>query len=157
MKILLLAASLACLPLTALAEDSPVFVSYGTSNGSLPPEYAWDNTVTIHEDGTMEIRHCKGYETEGPGCRTRKGKVTDEAMTAIREAALASNLAEDPASETMYPTVGGGGSWGSVFIDGKEYELLWEAAEEDASRVSAVKSAIEAAIPAKFDRFMTPD
>lgn len=157
MKTLVLASLLALFPLAALADDAPIFVSYGTSNGSLPPEYAWDNKVTIHEDGKLLIKHCKGYETEGSACKTRKGKVTPEAMEAIRAAALASNLAADPADETMYPTVGGGGDWGVVYLEGQEYELLWEAAEEDAERVGAVKSAIRAAIPDKYDRFMHPD
>ncbi len=157
MKKLLLALTLAALPFAALAEDSPIVATYGTHNGSLPPEYAWDNFVVIHADGKMEVRHCKGYETEGPGCKTRRGKATPEALEAIRAAALASGLAEKPAAESEDLMVGGGGTWGSVFLDGQEIKLMSEPAEADASRVNAVLSAVAAAIPDKFERFMHPD
>lgn len=157
MRTLLLALTLAISPIAASAEDSPIVATYGSNNGSLPPEYAWDNQVVIREDGKMEVRHCEGYETEGPGCRTRRGKVTPEAMAAIRAAALASGLAEKPASESEYPMVGGDGVWGSVFLDGQEIELMSDPAEADASRVGEVLSAIAAAIPSKFDRFMHPN
>lgn len=157
MKKLLLALTFAALPFAALAEDSPIVATYGTHNGSLPPEYAWDNFVVIHEDGKMEVRHCKGYETDGPGCKTRRGKATPEALEAIRAAALASGLAEKPAAESEDVMVGGGGAWGSVFLDGQEIKLMSEPAEADASRVNAVLSAVAAAIPDKFDRFMHPD
>ncbi|CAN1499473.1 hypothetical protein MCELHM10_00452 [Paracoccaceae bacterium] len=157
MKKLLLALTLAALPFAALAEDSPVVATYGTHNGSLPPEYAWDNYVVIHANGKMEVRHCKGYETDGPGCKTRRGKATPDAIEAIRAAALASGLAEKPAAESEDLMVGGGGAWGSVFLDGQEIKLMSEPAEADASRVNAVLSAVAAAIPDKFDRFMHPN
>ena len=157
MKPILMAGLLALAPLASLADESPIFATYGTSNGSLPPEFAWDNDVTIHEDGKIEIRHCTGYETEGPGCKTRKGKVTEEDIAAIRAAALASDLAEKPATRSPDPMVGGGGDWGAVFIDGQEYKLLWDTIPEDADRVEAVKAAIRAAIPPKFESFMHPD
>lgn len=157
MKKLLLAAGLAVLPLVALAEDGPIFVTYGYSTGSLPPEFTYDNDVTIFEDGKIVITHCKGYATEGPGCKTRKGKVTAEAMNAIREAAIASDLAANPAKKAEYPMVGSDGTWGSVFVDGQEYVLLWEPRAEDANRTGDVKRAIDAAIPKRFIGFMYPD
>lgn len=157
MKKLLLALTLATLPLAATAQESPIVATYGTNNGSLPPEYAWDNYVVIHEDGKMEVRHCKGYETEGAGCRTRRGKVTPEAIEAIRAAALASGLADKPAAESEYPMVGGDGVWGSAFLDGQEIELISDPAENDANRVGEVLRAIADAIPGKFDRFMHPN
>ena len=157
MRKILLVASLACLPLMAMAEESSVFVTYGTNNGSLPPEYAWDNEVTIFESGKLEIRHCKGYATEGPDCRTRKGKVTAEAMQAIRDAAIVSDLAAKPAKPAEYPMVGGGGAWGTVSFDDQKYELIWDPSEADANRVGEVLRAIQAAIPARFENFMAPD
>jgi hypothetical protein len=159
MKKLLLSACLAVLPFVvpALAEESPIFVSYGYSTGSLPPEYTYSNDVTIFEDGSIQVIHCKGYATEGPGCRTRKGKVTDEAMTAIRDAAIASDLAATPAKKAEFPMVGGDGSWGSIFVDGQEYVLLWDPRAEDANRTGDLKRAIDAAIPSRFNRFMYPD
>lgn len=153
----LLALALALFPVTAMAEDTPIFVTYGTNNGSLPPEYAWDNEVTIYADGRLLVKHCKGYATEGSGCRTRKGKVTEADMEAIREAAIASDLAANPAKAAEYPMVGGGGAWGSVFIDGQEYVLIWDPSEADANRVGAVLRAIQSAIPTRLGRFMHPD
>lgn len=157
MKPLILAAALALAPLAAQAQESPVFVTYGYSTGSLPPEYTYSNDVTILEDGKITVTHCKGYDTEGPGCRTRKGKVTEEAMQAIRDAAIASDLAAKPAKEPEYPTVGSDGSWGSVFVDGQEYVLLWETHADDANRTGEVKRAIDAAIPKRFRGFMYPE
>ena len=157
MKKLLLALTLAASPFAAVAEGSPIVATYGTHNGSLPPEYAWDNHVVIHADGRMEVRHCKGYETEGPGCQTRRGKVPPEAIEAIRAAALASGLLERPANESEDLMVGGGGTWGSVFVDGQEIDLMSQPAAADANRVGDVLRAIKAAIPARFDRFMAPN
>jgi len=83
--------------------------------------------------------------------------VTPEAIEAILAAAVASGLAEKPAAESEYPMVGGGGAWGSVFIDGQEIELISDPAEDDANRVGEVLRTITAAIPDKFERFMHPD
>lgn len=157
MKKLLLALTLAAIPLAALAEESPIVATYGTHNGSLPPEYAWDNHVVIHADGKIEVRHCTGYETEGPSCKSRRGKVAPEALETIRAAALASGLLEKPAAEAEDLMVGGGGTWGSVFLDGKEIKLMSEPAEADANRVGDVLRAIAKTIPDRFDRFMHPD
>lgn len=157
MKCLTLALSLVVVPLVALAEDSPVFVTYGYSTGSLPPEYTYSNDITIYEDGKLVITHCKGYATEGPDCKTRKGKVTPEAMEAIRVAAIVSDLAANPAEKAPDPMVGSDGTWGSVFVEGQEYVLLWEPRAEDADRTGEVKSAISAAIPKRFAGFMYPE
>ena len=56
-------------------ELSPVLADYWTDSGSLPPEYAWETSVLIREDGQLELKHCKGYETEGPACKLRHAKV----------------------------------------------------------------------------------
>ena len=157
MKTLVLAAAVALAPLAAVAEEAAVLVSYGTSSGSLPPEYAWDNEVIIYEDGKLVITHCKGYATEPPGCKTRKGKVSEEAMQAIRDAAIASDLAANPAKPAPDPMVGGGGSWGKVMVDGQTYEILWDPRAEDANRTGDLVRAIDAAIPDKFARFMYPE
>ncbi|MBL9047497.1 MAG: hypothetical protein JNK34_09350 [Tabrizicola sp.] len=157
MKTLFFAAILAALPLAATAEDNAIFVSYGYSTGSLPPEYTYSNEVTIFADGRLTVTHCKGYETEGPDCKTRKGKADAEAMQAIRDAAIASDLAARPAREPEFPMVGSDGTWGSVFVDGLEYVLLWETHAEDADRTGEVKRAIAAAIPKRFAKFMYPE
>ncbi|MBL9052341.1 MAG: hypothetical protein JNN02_01315 [Tabrizicola sp.] len=53
--------------------------------------------------------------------------------------------------------VGSDGTWGSVFVDGLEYVLLWETHAEDADRTGEVKRAIAAAIPKRFTKFMYPE
>lgn len=139
------------------AQDAPVLAEYWTDSGSLPPEYAWETTVTILDDGALTLKHCKGYETEGPACKTRRAKVSDEALSAILAAARDSDLATNPALPTEYPMVGGGSTSGAVYLDGAKIVLLGQPAEADISRVGKVLDAIAAAIPPRFDRFTDPD
>lgn len=141
----------------ALAEDAPILAKYWTNNGSLPPEYAWETDVTILEDGALTLKHCTGYETEGPACKTRRTKVAEDALDAIRTAARDSGLADNPARETDTPMVGGGLTGGLVYLDGKEVKLLSQPTEADAKRVGMVLTAIASAIPARFDRFLDAD
>ena len=141
----------------AMAQDSPVLAEYWTDSGSLPPEYAWETTVTILDDGALTLKHCKGYETEGPACKTRRATVPEDALAAIRTAAAESGLANKPAREAEFPMVGGGLTGGLVYVDGQKVKLLSQPAEADADRVGKVLAAIAAAIPPRFDRFVDPD
>ena len=69
--------ALAALTATAaIGQDAPVLAEYRTDSGSLPPEYAWETSVTILEDRQLTLKHCKGYETDGPACKTRKATVS---------------------------------------------------------------------------------
>lgn len=142
---------------TAQAEDAPILADYWTNSGSLPPEYAWETSVLIHEDGQLQLKHCKGYETEGPACKLRQAKVSEAALAAIRAAATESGLIDKPALETDTPMVGGGLTWGRVNLEGGTVELPAQPAEADVDRVAKVLSAIAAAIPPRFDRFLDPD
>lgn len=142
---------------TARAEDAPVLAEYWTNSGSLPPEYAWETTVTILTDGQLTLKHCKGYETEGPACKTRRAAVPTGAIAAIRTAAVESGLATKPATETDMPTVGGGLTGGVVYLDSTKITLLPQPSEADAPRVGMVLDAIASAIPPRFDRFLDPD
>lgn len=155
LKPLVVLIAIAALP--AQAEDAPVLAEYWTGSGSLPPEYAWQTTVTLSDDGQLTLKHCKGYETEGPACKTRRAKVALDALAAIRTAAADSGLADNPARETDTPVVGGGLTGGRVFLDGIEIRLLSQPVRADAERVGAVLQAIAAAIPPRFDRFTDPD
>ena len=147
---LLFALALTAAPLPALAQE--VLAEYWASSGSLPPEYAWDVTVTIATDGKVTLKHCKGYETEGPGCKIRKGKATTDKVQAIREAALASGLIDRPARNAEDIMVGGGATGGKVWIDGAEIALPSQPAADDAERVATVLSAVRAAIPDRLAR-----
>jgi hypothetical protein len=153
-----LLALLLALPLPVHADElPPVLADYWTNSGSLPPEYAWETSILIREDGQLELKHCKGYETEGPACKLREAKVSEATLDAIRAAATESGLIEKPARETDTPTVGGGLTWGRVNLAGGTVELPSQPAEADVARVGKVLAAIASAIPPRFDRFMDPD
>ncbi|MFN4193878.1 MAG: hypothetical protein ACK4FR_13175 [Tabrizicola sp.] len=138
-------------------EPAPVLADYWTNSGSLPPEYAWETSVVIREDGQLELKHCRGYQTEGPACKQRKAKVAETALEAIRTAAVDSGLLEKPARKTDTPVVGGGLTWGRVYLPGGTVELPSQPAEADAQRVGKVLAAVAAAVPPRFDRFTDPD
>lgn len=151
-------ALLVALALPAQADElAPVLADYWTNSGSLPPEYAWETSILIREDGQLELKHCKGYETEGPACKLRKAKVSEDALEAIRTAANDSGLTENPARETDTPMVGGGLTWGRVNLVGGTVDLPSQPADADVERVGKVLAAIAAAIPPRFDRFTDPD
>lgn len=138
----------------ALAEEAPVLAEYWTNNGSLPPEYAWETEVTILADGTLTLKRCTGYETEGPACKTRRAKVTPEALEAIRAAAIASGLHEKPAGQPDEVVVGGSQTGGLVYLDGTRILLPSDTLPGDRERVGSVLRAISAAIPRRFTRFL---
>jgi hypothetical protein len=151
-----LALCLTAVPFCALAEDAPVLAEYWTNSGSLAPEYAWDTDVIIHQDGKLTLKHCTGYETEGPACKTRRATVPEAALAAIRQAAIDSGLADAPAREREDLMVGGGATGGVVMLEGKQIKLLSQPTDADAERVGKVLQAIAAAIPHRFDHFLVP-
>jgi len=148
--------ALLAVPGSALAKDSPVLATYHTDNCCLPPEFAHEINVTILQDGTLTLVRCEQYATEGPGCKTRRAMLTEDAMVAIRAAAEASGLAIDPASRAPGDEIpiGGGSTSGTVVLDGVEIVLLPFPVTEDAERVRSVLSAIRGAIPARLNRFI---
>ena len=141
----------------AVAQDAAVLAEYRTDSGSLPPEYAWETSVTILEDGQLTLKHCKGYETEGPACKTRRATVSEAALAALMAAARDSDLVANPAHEAEYPMVGGSATSGVVYLDGGKIALPSQPAEADAERVGKVLAALAATIPPRFDRFIDPD
>lgn len=154
-RLLPLVAVLLSLAPAVHAEDAAVLAEYWTNNDSLPPEYAWETTVTILGDGKLTLEHCRGYGTEG--CKTRPAKVKSEALESIRNAAAASGLASNPARDTEEPIVGGGLTGGAVYLAGQKIALIAQPAEPDGPRVDAVLDAIAAAIPTRFNRFLDAD
>jgi hypothetical protein len=152
-----LAAAMAMAPLAAGAEEPAVLAQYWTNNGSLPPEYAWEASITIHADGKLELKRCKGYETTGPACKTRRATVSDADLQAIGDAARASGLLEDPALETPEIMIGGGLTGGVVYLDGQKISLLSQPIAEDAERVASVLRAIRAAVPDRLTRLLEED
>jgi hypothetical protein len=153
---LLLTLALLALPLPALAEEQPeVLAYYWLDSGGLPPEYAWSVEVAIATDGKVTLKDCKGYETEPPGCKIRKGKTTPERLQAIRDAVAASGLVDKPARPADEVMVGGGSAGGKVLLDGMEVPLISQPAAEDAARVGQVLAAIRDAMPRRFLKFVT--
>ncbi len=146
----ILAVSLALAP-TLSAADS-VMATYWANSGSLPPEYAWSVDVTITDTGKVTLKHCKGYETEGPACTTRTGKANAAQIEAIRIAVSESGLLDNPAQEAPPEEIpiGGGSAGGSVTIDGNTVTLMAFPRSEDANRVGKVRAVIYAAIPPRL-------
>jgi hypothetical protein len=153
MKHLPLAALAVALATPVWAEEAALLASYNTNNCCLPPEYAVSVDVTILTDGSLTLTRCTEYATEGPGCVTRRAKVGPEVLEAIRAAALASGLAEDPADEDPDPPMGGGSTSGTVVLEGVEILLLGFPKYPDTERVKPVLQAIRAAVPTDLDRF----
>jgi hypothetical protein len=146
--------ALTLLSVPAMAQDS-LLAEYWANSGSLPPEYAWDVTVTVSSEGLLVLKHCKGYETEGPACKTRKATVSPATLAAITAAAEAAGLAESPARQVEDVPVGGSAAGGAVWLDGTRYLLPAWPVEEDAARVGSVLAAVAAAIPARLqNRFL---
>jgi hypothetical protein len=139
------------------AQAQEVLAEYRTDSGSLPPEYAWATTVTILVDGQLTLKHCTGYETEGPACKIRHSKVAEAALSAIRKAAAESEMVTKAARLTDIPMVGGGSISGRILLDGSEIILPSQPAKVDVARVEKVLTAIAAAIPPRFSRFLAPD
>ncbi|MCX7888514.1 MAG: hypothetical protein N2422_02145 [Rhodobacteraceae bacterium] len=124
--------------------------TYSQSSGSLPPAHAWQLDVTIAQGGTLALRFCRGYRTEGPACHAATAVPDPGRVDAILRAARASGLAADPARrlEDAAIPVGGPTRQGTVRLDGAVLDLPAFPRPEDAPRVAAVLDAIAAAIPA---------
>jgi hypothetical protein len=116
-------------------------------NGSLPPPFHSSLTVTVELDGTLSLRTCQGYDTEGPACKVARGRAVEGGVEAIRAAVAAAGLAERPATEDPMPPIGGGVTSGSVVLDGRTIALPGFPVEADRARVGAVLAAIMAAVP----------
>jgi hypothetical protein len=149
-----LSAATLCAALFALtaapARAAEVLAEYWANSGSLPPEYAWDVTVTIHTDGQVILTHCKGYATEPPGCKTRKGKADAAKLDAIRAAVVEADLIANPARTSDEVIVGGGASAGRVTLDGQKISLPSQPVVEDANRVGMVLRTVYDAIPTRL-------
>jgi hypothetical protein len=135
---LALAFCLAASPL--LAQDTAEFAYWGENSGSLPPEYAWDYTVTFTADRKAEVRYCKGYATTAPGCATTKFRLSKRKFAALQTALapLEADLAANPAKDDPNPPVGGGSVYGKLSMNGHEVSLHAFPMAEDAARVGAV-------------------
>ena len=140
------------LPAAALADEAPVLAVYWERSGSLPPQYAWSTTVTIRTDGQLLLKHCKGYETEGPACTTEKARIKPARLETITAAARASGLAENPATEANDFPIGGSTVAGRVTLDGTVIDLPTFPVKADQDRVANVLTAIAKTLPHRLVR-----
>ena len=93
---------------SGLTKEPAVLARNKPNNCCLSPEYAMDVTITIRADGKLILKLCEGYATNSPGCITRRAKVSESVLEAIRAAATASGPAEGPTVKTPDFPVGDG-------------------------------------------------
>lgn len=117
-----------------------------SNNGSLPPPYRVDVTLTLEADGTVTLATCKGYDETD--CETRTGRTTEAALRAVEAAARGSGCVASPLRDEPSPPVGGGFVHGAVVVDGVACALPAFVLSADEPRKSAVIAAIRAAVPA---------
>ncbi len=140
----------------ALADDA-ILATLNARSGSLPPEYAWSVSITIAADGLVTATRCKGYQTEGPACKSATATTTPNMLEGIRTAAKASGLATNPAKPLDPPMVGGGTISGTVVLDGKTIEMIAQPVPEDAERVNTLIDITGAAVPRALDPILSGD
>ena len=138
----------------ALAEDGEAFARWGENSGSLPPEYAWDYSVSFFPDRRGEVEYCKGYANEAPGCAVSRFRLSKKAFAALQEALapLEADLAAKPAVSVADFPVGGGSVGGMLRMNGREVKLLQFPNEADAPRVGAVLGLLRENTPASAIR-----
>lgn len=147
---------LLALALPVQADDAVLATLYADS-GSLPPQHAWSVSITIAPDGLVTVKRCKGYETDGPACKTGSATTTPEALDAIHSAAKASGLATHPAKPLDPPMVGGGSISGTVLLDGQTIEMIAQPVPEDAERVNTLIDIVGSAVPRELDAVLSGD
>lgn len=139
---------------SASAQDSDAFAMWSESSGSLPPEYAWDYTVSYFPDRRGQVEYCKGYSDAAPGCAIARFRLPKQAFADLQAALepLEADLAAAPAMPAVDFPVGGGSVGGLLRMNGREVRLLSFPAESDAPRVAAVLTVLRAATPASAIR-----
>ena len=105
---------------SGLTKEAAVLAVHKTNNCCLSPEYAMDVTITIRADGKLTLRLCEGYATDSSGCITRRAKVSESVLEAIRAAALARGLGEGPTVKTPDFPVGGGARQARSFLTARK-------------------------------------
>lgn len=128
--------------------SADLIATLSSNNGTVPPMYHRHQTVRIVTDGAVTLRACRGYGDTDAACITATGRTTPEAVAAIVAAARAAGLPEQPVTPDPEPPIGGGMTFGTVFVDGAAADLPAFPIEADRGRTQAVVDAIRAAIPA---------
>ena len=145
---------LALLAGPALAQDGDAFAAWGENSGSLPPEYAWDYSVSFFPDRHGEVEYCKGYADEAPGCAISRFRLSKKAFAAFQAALepIEADLAAKPAEPALDFPVGGGSFGGILRMNGRVVKLLQFPTEADAPRIAAALTVLRDNTPASAIR-----
>ena len=132
-------------PAPVMAEEASPFAGWGESSGSLPPEYAWEYSVTFREDRSVTVEYCKGYANEAPGCATVSRRLSKAQFAELQAALdpLAAPMAENPPQPDPDPPIGGGAAWGWVNVAGEDIRLPAFPVDQDQARVKAVLALLQ--------------
>ena len=142
--------ALLLLAVPAAAQDASPIASWGEDSGSLPPEYAWDYTVTFTGDRQVTVIYCKGYANAAPGCATIRKRLTKTSFAAMQAelAPLAVGLLEDPPQNDPNPPIGGGSSYGRLNVGGEDVTLPGFPLPADKPQVDAILRVLKDYTPA---------
>jgi len=132
-------------PAPVMAEEASPFAGWGESSGSLPPEYAWEYSVTFREDRSVTVEYCKGNANEAPGCATVSRRLSKAQFAELHAALdpLAAPMAENPPQPDPDPPIGGGAAWGWVNVAGEDIRLPAFPVDQDQARVKAVLALLQ--------------
>jgi hypothetical protein len=121
-------------------QDNTQFAYWGDYSGSLPPEYAWDYRVTFLENRQAEVRYCKGYSNDAPGCATAKFRLSKRKFAQLMAALtpLEAELSTNPAQDDPDPPIGGGAVYGKLTMNGNDVPLYAFSIGDSAARVAEV-------------------
>ncbi len=122
------------------SQDSPWFAYWGENSGSLPPEYAWDYSVTFLENRQAEVRYCKGYSNDAPGCASAKFRLSKHKSAQLMAALtpLEAELSAHPATDDPDPPIGGSAIYGKLTMNGNSVPLHAFSIGDSAARVAEV-------------------
>lgn len=132
-------------PAPVMAEEASPFAGWGESSGSLPPEYAWEYSVTFREDRSVTVEYCKGYANEAPGCATVSRRLSKAQFAELQAALdpLAAPMSENPPQPDPDPPIGGGAAWGWVNVAGEDIRLPAFPVDQDQARVKAILALLQ--------------
>jgi hypothetical protein len=152
--LLLLAPLLASLLLAACAADGAAgpppgdfSLRYDWREGSLPPPYHYEYTITLAADGSGAITMTPDYPGAEVPVWEEPFTVAPEAVDQLHDLLLAQGLLRERWREQDSPPVGGSSASLEVTTGGRTVELPAFPVDDQAERVAAMHAAVEALVP----------
>jgi hypothetical protein len=146
---------LAALLLAACAAGDPAAgppppdfqLRYDWREGSLPPPYHYEYTITLAADGSGTMTMLPGYP--GPGVPTFEERFTlaPEALDRLHDALIAEGLLREGWREQRDPPVGGASWTLEVTHAGRTVVIPAFPVEAQQARAAAIAAAVEAIVP----------